>query len=190
MKQNSVKCTNKTKKPEFFFLVFFLMTAFRINKNRSCLTFTKAIIQYIIYNVCCMHMIVCFNKTKVCIVVHVSCLAILEDNRKMEFPNQIKILQRSYACWVSKHTYIWLKWFLTFKMMRIKLIYYLLSSKSSASVATAMSRGWAREDICQAIFTASLTNGWMMAKVASGGRKILGLRFIARITSYKHVLVN
>ena len=56
-------------------------------------------------------------------------------------------------------------------------------SNSSASVATEMSSGCARADICHAILTASRINGWMTAKVVSGGRKILGFRFKARITS-------
>lgn len=65
------------------------------------------------------------------------------------------------------------------------LNFYLLLSKSSASVATAMSKGWARALIFQASLQASRMNGCTMEKVASGGRETLGLRFKARITSYK-----
>ena len=67
---------------------------------------------------------------------------------------------------------------------------YLDSSKSSASVATAMSKGWAKALICHASLTASRMNGWMTAKVMSGGRKILGLRFKDLITSCtKHNII-
>ena len=60
---------------------------------------------------------------------------------------------------------------------------YLVSSKSSAREETAMSSVWARALICQATFTHSRMNGWMMANVVSGGRKMLGFTFNLRITS-------